>query len=132
AQAMGNRAGREAESNSPSQDEKKKAAFRACLLEDCVPQVRAVVQSRSFSQTTQRFGMVQAGGTGQTRVDPIGGLAARNANVAEDGLLRCEQQCAKLHWPAVLTKPWLGSVAIEMAGYPADQNQGFRDRVGPN
>eukprot|EP00913_Durusdinium_trenchii_P025583 g24011.t2 len=131
---MGNFAG----GGPPADEEQQKAAFRACLQKNCVPQVQnagtlsgekhslfcigppSVLQLRSSNQLGTKFQVVSTG-KAETRPDPRNSNLARQTAEADERLLECEQQCAQRCWPDALTKPWLGTVAVDMAGVLEDQ-----------
>ncbi|CAK9076866.1 unnamed protein product [Durusdinium trenchii] len=113
---MGNFAG----GGPPADEEQQKAAFRACLQKNCVPQVQNVLQLRSSNQLGTKFQVVSTG-KAETRPDPRNSNLARQTAEADERLLECEQQCAQRCWPDALTKPWLGTVAVDMAGVLEDQ-----------
>ncbi|CAK9076865.1 unnamed protein product [Durusdinium trenchii] len=122
---MGNFAG----GGPPADEEQQKAAFRACLQKNCVPQVQNVLQLRSSNQLGTKFQVVSTG-KAETRPDPRNSNLARQTAEADERLLECEQQCAQRCWPDALTKPWLGTVAVDMAGVLEDQVKGARGNFG--
>eukprot|EP00930_Biecheleria_cincta_P016623 TRINITY_DN13447_c0_g1_i1.p1 TRINITY_DN13447_c0_g1~~TRINITY_DN13447_c0_g1_i1.p1 ORF type:complete len:110 (+),score=20.60 TRINITY_DN13447_c0_g1_i1:45-374(+) len=99
---MGSAAGKKAED--AASDDRKKVAFRKCLQDECVPQVQQVMQLRAANNATMKFGMVTTGNPA-TRQGHNSDLHHRMSDV-ENGLLACEQQCARRHWSDALTKPW--------------------------
>mmetsp|Transcript_75610 Transcript_75610/g.142588 ORF Transcript_75610/g.142588 Transcript_75610/m.142588 type:complete len:127 (-) Transcript_75610:3-383(-) len=101
----------------------QKKAFQACIKADCIKLAEKAEQLKSASQVALRFGL-GAGGAG--RQDPRSSEAAEQKEDTIRGLEACEQRCARNHWPAALKQPWIGKVALDMAGVAQDQTAGTR------
>merc|ERR1719416_16388 len=107
--------------------ESEKVNFRSCIEADCVPLATQLATRNAAASALTRFSVRRTGDNANAGgFDPVRGEPARLRSIAAEDLLACERACAQKFWPSVERKPWIGTVALEIAGVSGNQLGGLR------